>query len=91
MSRPPDVAARIEHIVRHGLPCTLRLVVQPWGWACLEVEPGDGFTHLAGPAMLASFSDAGWFYHITLGNHIPLEVLAEVALRWDGARLVLPV
>ena len=91
MARPPDVSARIDHIVRHGLPCTLRLVVQPWGWACLEVEPGDGFTHLAGPATLASFSDAGWFYHITLGNRIPLEVLAEVASRWDGARVVLPV
>ena len=91
MSRPSDVGARMERIVRVGLPCTLRLVVQPWGWACLEVEPGVGFTHLADPAMLASFLETGWFYHITLGNHIPLEVLAEVASRWDGARVVVPV
>ena len=91
MERPADLADRFARIVQDGLPCRLRLVVQPWGWACLELEPLEGFTHLADPAMLASFSDAGWFYHITLGNRIPLEVLAEAASPWDGVRAVVPV
>ena len=91
MERPADLKARFEQILLHGLPCRLSLVTQPWGWSCLEVEPLEGFTHLADPAALALFSAEGWFYHITLGNGIPLEVLAELASRWDGVRVVLPV
>ena len=91
MDRPADVATRMEQIVRHGLPCRLWLVTKPWGWSCLELEPGDGFTHLADPASLASFFETGWRYHVTLGNHIPPEVLAEVASLWHGVEVVLPV
>ena len=91
MERPLDVAARMEHIVRHGLPCRLWLVTKPWGWSCLELEPGDGFTHLADPASLASFFETGWWHHVTLGYHIPPEVLAEVASLWHGVEVVLPV
>ena len=91
MERPADVAARMERIVRDGLPCTLRLVTQPWGWSCLEVEPAEGFIHLCSPEQVEDFRAQGYHYHITLGNRIPLEVLAEVASRWDGVRVVLPV
>ena len=89
MERPSDLKARFDQILLHGLPCRLSLVTQPWGWSCLEVEPLEGFTHLADPAMLASFLETGWRYHITLGNNIPKEVLAEVAARWDGVETML--
>ena len=89
MERPSDVAARIEHILLHGLPCRLRLVTEPWGWSCLRVEPGEGFTHLCTPEQVVAFSASGWHYHVTLGYHIPDEVLGEVASRWDGAEAVL--
>ena len=91
MDRPSDVAVRIEQIVLHGLPCRLRLTTQPWGWSCLDVEPAEGFIHLCSPEQVEAPRAQGYHYHITLGNDIPLDVLAEVALRWDGAKVVLPV
>ena len=91
MERPADVAALREQIVLQGLPCRLWLTTQPWGWSCLDVEPAEGFIHLCAPEQVEALQAQGWHYHITLGYHIPLEVLAEVASRWDGARVVLPV
>ena len=57
----------------------------------MEVEPGDGFIHLCSPEQVEALRAQGYHYHITLGSHIPLEVLAEVASRWDGVRVVVPV
>ena len=91
MERPADLEARVEQILMGGLPCRLWLVTKPWGWSCLELEPLEGFPHLCDPEQLCSFSDAGWRYHVTLGYHIPQEVLAEVASLWHGAEVVLPV
>ena len=55
------------------------------------MEPAEGFIHLCSPEQVEALRAQGYHYHITLGNDIPLDVLAEVALRWDGAKVVLPV
>ena len=91
MERPADLEARMERIVRDGLPCRLWVVTKPWGWSCIEVEPLEGFTHLCTPEQLAEFRASGWNYHVTLGNNIPPEALAAVASQWHGLETVVAI
>ena len=85
-----EVALREQHIKQRGLPCRLSLR-RNGRWACLDVEPAEGFLHLVTDEVYAGYVARGEPYHVSLGYDVDEALLEELARRWGGRTTTIEV
>ena len=85
-----EVAFREQFIMQRGLPCRLSLR-RNGRWACLDVEPAEGFLHLVTDEVYAGYVARGEPYHVSLGYDVDEALLEELARRWGGRTTTIEV
>ena len=85
-----EVAFREQFIMQRGLPCRLSLR-RNGRWACLDIEPMEGFVHLCTDNVYAEHMERGDPYHVSLGYDIDEALLEELGRRWTGCEVLIEV
>ena len=89
MARPADFGDRVAAIMTNGLPCRIACN-SDGGFTRLDLEPMQGWVHLADDATVAEYATNGWHYHISLSTwSVDDDVWRRVYQRWHGAYITI--
>ena len=86
-----EVALRKAFIVAVGLPCLVEGVRVEGTWACLDLRPLEGWTHLVSEEELKVHEARGERYHVSLGYDVDVELLEKLHQRWAGVRTTVAI
>jgi hypothetical protein len=89
-NRTVDFKLRSALIVAGGLPC--RVHCRSDGFTRLELEPLDGWVHLADDNTVAKHLAEEDHYHISLSTWpVDVAVWSRIMARWDGVETVVHI